>query len=175
MAHDYGYSQYDCDKDRRLLANIDDWQIFRDLIDDANRANVTFYPVDSRGLAAMDNLIIADLPPNVDQAMLKNRIETLRTLATDTDGIAVVDTNDLEKGLRRVVDDLTSYYLLGYYSTNGKNDGKFRKITVRVKRPGSTSARGAAIARRRRTRSIAVASRRCSRNRTRRPRRCSWR
>jgi hypothetical protein len=136
MAHDYGYSQYDCDKDRRMLANIDDWQTFQDLIDDANRANVTFYPVDSRGLAAMDNLIIADLPPNVDQAMLKGRIESLRTLATDTDGIAVVDTNDLEKGLRRVVDDLTSYYLLGYYSTNGKNDGKFRKITVRVKRPG---------------------------------------
>jgi VWFA-related protein len=136
LAHDYGYSKYDCDKDRRLLANIDDWQTYQDLIDDANRSNVTFYPVDSRGLAAMDNLIIADLPPNVDQAMLKNRIETLRTLATDTDGIAVVDTNDLEKGLRRVVDDLTSYYLLGYYSTNGKNDGKFRKITVRVKRPG---------------------------------------
>jgi VWFA-related protein len=136
QAHNYGYSQYDCDKDRRLLANIDDWQTFRDLIDDANRSNVTFYPVDSRGLAAMDNLIIADLPPNIDQAMLKNRIETLRTLATDTDGIAVVDTNDLEKGLRRVVDDLTSYYLLGYYSTNGKNDGKFRKITVHVKRPG---------------------------------------
>src|SRR3954469_21521659 len=84
----------------------------------------------------MDNLIIADLPPNVDQATLKNRIETLRTLALDTDGIAVVDTNDLDKGLRRVVDDLTSYYLLGYYSTNPKADGKFRKITVHVKRPG---------------------------------------
>jgi VWFA-related protein len=136
MAHDYGYSQYDCDKDRRMLANIDDWQTYQDLVDDANRSNVTFYPVDSRGLAAMDNLIIDDVPPNIDQAMLKNRIETLRTLATDTDGIAVVETNDLEKGLRRVVDDLTSYYLLGYYSTNQKNDGKFRKITVRVKRPG---------------------------------------
>jgi VWFA-related protein len=136
MAQDYGYSQYDCDKDRRMLANLDDWQTYRDLIDDANLANVTFYPVDSRGLAAMDNLISADLPANVDQAMLKHRIETLRTLATDTDGLAVVDTNDLDKGLRRVVDDLTSYYLLGYYSTNGKNDGKFRKITVRVKRPG---------------------------------------
>ena len=39
-------------------------------------------------------------------------------------------------GCRRIVDDLTSYYLLGYYSTNSKPDGRFRKITVRVKRPG---------------------------------------
>jgi VWFA-related protein len=133
---DYGYSSYDCDADRQLLANIDNWQAFQDLVDDANRANVTFYPVDSRGLAAMDNLIISDLPPNVDQAMLKGRVESLRTLASDTDGLAVVETNDLEKGLKRVVDDLTSYYLLGYYSTNPKTDGRFRKITVRVKRQG---------------------------------------
>lgn len=133
---DYGYSQYDCDTDRQMLANIDDWQTFQDVVDEANRANVTFYPVDSRGLAAMDNLIIADVPPSVDQRMLSNRIETLRTLAADTDGLAVVETNDLEKGLKKVVDDLTSYYLLGYYSSNPKPDGKFRKITVRVKRPG---------------------------------------
>src|SRR5207247_7248766 len=43
--------------------------------------------------------------------------------------------NDLARGLKRVVDDLTSYYLRGYYST-GKLDGRFHAIKVRVKRPG---------------------------------------
>ena len=52
------------------------------------------------------------------------------------DGLAVVNSNDLEKGLRRMADDLTSYYLLGYYSTNAKLDGRFRQIRVEVNRPG---------------------------------------
>ena len=63
-------------------------------------------------------------------------IETLRTLADATDGIAVLNNNDLDTGLRRISDDLSSYYLLGYYSTNGKLDGRFHSIKVRVKRPG---------------------------------------
>lgn len=58
------------------------------------------------------------------------------TLALNTDGIALVNSNDLRKQLRRVADDLTSYYLMGYYSTNSKPDGKFRYIKVRSKRPG---------------------------------------
>src|SRR5207247_1266411 len=58
-----------------------------------------------------------------------------RTLADATDGLAIVDTNLLDAGLRRIVADLTSYYLLGYYSS-AKLDGKFHTITVRVKRPG---------------------------------------
>jgi hypothetical protein len=60
----------------------------------------------------------------------------LRTLADATDGMAIIDTNNLEKGLLRVADDLTSYYLLGYYSTNSKLDGQYRRINVKVKRPG---------------------------------------
>src|SRR5439155_4609508 len=59
----------------------------------------------------------------------------LRTLAENTDGLAIVNSNDLAGGFKRVVDDLSSYYLLGYYST-GKLDGKFHSISVRVKRPG---------------------------------------
>jgi hypothetical protein len=66
--------------------------------------------------------------------MLQARLTSLRTLAEATDGLAIVDSNDLAGGLKRVVADLTSYYLLGYYST-GKLDGKFHAITVRVKRP----------------------------------------
>jgi len=46
-----------------------------------------------------------------------------------------VSSNDLARSFRRIVDDLSSYYLLGYYS-NGKLDGRFHTISVRVKRPG---------------------------------------
>src|SRR5262249_18789984 len=58
-----------------------------------------------------------------------------QTLAENTDGLAIVNSNNLSRGFKRVVDDLSSYYLLGYYST-GKLDGKFHAISVRVKRPG---------------------------------------
>ena len=76
------------------------------------------------------------LPSIVDHAMLRERIEVMRTLAGNTDGIAVVNSNDLDVGMRRISDDLTSYYLLGYYSTNAKQDGGFRALKVKVKQPG---------------------------------------
>jgi VWFA-related protein len=133
-----GGSMYDCDADRQRLAYMDNERYFREILDDANRANASFYPVDPRGLPVFDNPIGPDAPPpvNVDASMLKTRQESLRTLAVATDGIAVMNSNDIERGLRRVVADLNSYYLLGYYSTNTKFDGRFRSIKVRVKRPG---------------------------------------
>jgi VWFA-related protein len=130
------YSQATCERDRQNLAQLDNWQTFMDLLDRANRSNVSFYPIDSRGLPASDSPIEADVPPAVDQRLLSTRIETLRTLADATDGLAVVNNNNIEKGMQRVIDDLTSYYLLGYYSSNRKLDGRFRSIKVRVKRPG---------------------------------------
>lgn len=130
------YSRVDCESDRQMLAHLDNWQDFRDLLDVANRSNVSFYPIDSRGLPASDAEIYENVTPAADQRMLRQRVETLRTLADSTDGLAVVENNDLERGVRRIVDDLTSYYLLGYYSTNAALDGKFRSIKVRVKRPG---------------------------------------
>jgi len=133
-----GESKEACDTDRMRLGLIDDDRFFRDILDDANRANATFYPVDPRGLAVFDNSLGPSPPPTiaVDAQMLKNRLESLRVLALNTDGIAVVDTNDLDQGLKRIADDLTSYYLLGYYSSNAKLDGAFRTIKVRVTRPG---------------------------------------
>jgi VWFA-related protein len=127
-----------CDRERMYLASIDNDDYFRYLLDVANRNNASFYPVDPRGLAAFDYPIGPEAPPpiTIDSAHLRQRIETLRVLAENTDGIAVVNHNDLDRGLRRIADDLTSYYLLGYYSSNTKLDGQFRRITVRVKRPG---------------------------------------
>ena len=128
----------ECERDLMELAMADNAQMFRDLFGEANRANVSFYPIDPRGLAAFDTPIGPEPPlgPSADYAQLRTRSESLRTLAINTDGIALIGNNDLKKQLRRVADDLTSYYLMGYYSTNSKLDGKFRNITVRSRRPG---------------------------------------
>jgi VWFA-related protein len=133
-----------CSIDRINLAQIDDDRLFKDIMDEANRANATFYPIDPRGLAVFDTPIVRTdvpgppppmTPPSVDQSMLRGRITSLRTLAESTDGLAIVDSNDLAGGLKRIVDDTSAYYLLGYYSS-GKLDGKFHSISVKIKRPG---------------------------------------
>ena len=131
-----------CTADRVRLANIDHSRDFRDLINDANRSNASFYTIDPRGLATFDtpmgraDEIGAPLSVAEDQQSLSRRLGSLTDLASGTDGIALTNSNDLTAGLRRIADDLSSYYLLGYYSTNGKLDGRYRSITVRVKRPG---------------------------------------
>lgn len=134
----YGATKYKCDTDRMRLASTDHERFFRDVMHEANRFNASFYPIDPRGLAAFDHPINREAPPPlaVDRAMLASRLDSLRTLAENTDGLAVMSANDLDASLKRIADDLTSYYLLGYYSTNPKLDGGFRRITVRVKRPG---------------------------------------
>jgi VWFA-related protein len=136
-----------CDGDRMSLASLDDANHYETLIQLANRANVSFYPVDPRGLVVWDTQIDAMRtgkppagqtilpPPSVDGANLRARQNSLRDLAVTTDGVAVVNAADLDAGMRRVTDDLSSYYLLSYYS-NGKLDGKFHSIRVRIKRPG---------------------------------------
>ena len=132
-------SRHECDVLRQQLAYIDNWQTYRDLMDLANRSNVSFYPVDPRGLAAIDTPVGLGrdvLPPHLETRLVQERVENLRTLARETDGLAVVDTNDLDRGIGRIVDDLTSYYLIGYYTSNPELDGKYRRIEVRSKRPG---------------------------------------
>ncbi len=134
-----GASQSDCDAARIELALMDNRRRLRDLTGDANRANVTFYPVYPRGLQATDTPMAVHASPQQTQASTRTvsaHLDQLRELAENTDGLAVVNQNDIEGAMRRIVSDLTSYYLLGYYSTNTKADGKFRTITVRVKRPG---------------------------------------
>jgi hypothetical protein len=76
-----------------------------------------------------------DTPAN-DLRNLTARHNSLRELAENTDGVAVVNQNNIEPAMQRIVSDLSSYYLVGYYSSNTRLDGKFREITVRVKRPG---------------------------------------
>jgi VWFA-related protein len=133
-----GMTKTECDTQRMALANMDNDRYFRDLLDIANRANASFYPIDPRGLAAVDAPIgpKPPPPPQVDQAILRRKLDVMQTLAINTDGLAVINSNDIDRGLKRIAADLTSYYLLGYYSTNARLDGRFRTIKVRVKPPG---------------------------------------
>jgi len=107
------------------LLSLDDEQRFRDLIDQAKKSNVVFYPINPEGLEA-PNAIVG--MPGINQ-----RTDALLTLADNTDGKAIVNTNDLNAGVARIVTDLSAYYLIGYYSTNAKQDGRLRQIKVTVK------------------------------------------
>ncbi len=134
----YEEQRYGCEKDRAMLAQLDDWRTFQEMLRDANRSNVSFYPIDPRGLVVFDNPIgpRTPPPPSEDFKQLSSRQDNIRWMATETDGLAVINQTDLQKGFRQIAADLTSYYLMGYYSSNTALDGKYRRITVRVKRPG---------------------------------------
>ena len=99
-----------CDQDRLALAGIDDSRRYLDILRVANRSNASFYPIEPRGLVVFDTDIGPNPPPpvNVDFDMLRQRHETLKTAALNTDGIAVMDSNDINAGLQRVVTDLSS-------------------------------------------------------------------
>lgn len=118
----------------------------RSTVDNANRSNMSIYTIDSRGLVA--------LPPGggassrsaggrgmfSGAAMMRQRSnlsssqETLTTLAHDTGGQAFTDNNDLSLAIKQVQKDTNVYYVLGYLSSNPKQDGKYRKIRVEVTR-----------------------------------------
>ncbi len=119
----------------------------RDMLAAATRANVAIYGVDPRGLgASFDNLIEVQSFPDdtslgLGQSALFNETrlgqDSLRTMSDETGGFAVVNRNDFANAFQRIVDDNSSYYVMGYYSTNDRRDGRFRRIEVRVKdRPG---------------------------------------
>jgi VWFA-related protein len=108
----------------------------REVTDAANRNNTTIYTVDPRGLANFEFGLDRNVSPESDRAVLNSTMDTLRQLADDTDGRAIVNQNDLDRGLRQVVRDTSAYYLLGYSSIQAPADGKFHEIKVRVRRPG---------------------------------------
>ena len=131
-----------CDTARLRLALLDNESDYRRLLDRANRETVSFYPIDPRGLAVFDTPIDAVSPTGAgrggvidEMGRVQERLETLHNLASATDGF-VSESNDFNASMKRIADDLSEYYLLGYNSTNAKLDGKFRRITVRVRRPG---------------------------------------
>ena len=122
----------------------------RAVINAANRANTSIYPIDSRGLSALPPggsfgggrgggrggggaSVFSGRSMLSQFSSLNASQETLTTLAADTGGEAFLDTNDFGPAFRRVQGDMSAYYLLGYNSSNTAQDGKYRKIAVRLK------------------------------------------
>jgi VWFA-related protein len=120
----------------RFFSDADLQSEMRDVFNAANRANTAIYALDPRGLAPFEFDISEGVGQRTDQSMLNATMDTLRSLAEETDGRAIVNRNDLEAGLKQVVRDTSAYYLIGYNSTQAPADGKFHEIKVRVKRPG---------------------------------------
>lgn len=123
-----------CERERVMLAFIDHQVEFRQLLQRANRANVSFYPIDARGLIVFDQPTRFDLPMDVDNAWLRRRHDDLKMMAEQTDGVAVLDTGNIAGAMQKMFADVGSYYLATYYSSNPKLDGRFRRIRVEVKR-----------------------------------------
>ena len=121
----------------RRLAETDYSHKFDDLITLARGSNVAFYPI------AVPVLVPAlpiprgmPLPPGTP--MQRVRVDGgLGMLASGTDGLMIPADATLNRGLQRMVKDVTAHYLLGYYSSNTKADGKIRTIKVRLKKDGS--------------------------------------
>lgn len=117
-------------------ASMDLENDLRDIYAVANRNNTAIYTIDPRGIATSEFSIEQNIGGATDRMYLSSTIETLRTLALNTDGRAIVNRNDLAIGMKQIVRDASAYYLLGYNSTFTATDGKFHEIKVRVKRPG---------------------------------------
>jgi VWFA-related protein len=113
-------------------------------INAAVRANVAFFPIDARGLVAQvpggdatqSGAVGSGLHSGAAQRSQKDAFqdtqETLYTLAADTGGKALLDSNDLGLGFRQVQEQINSYYILAYESTNAAEDGKYRRIQVKL-------------------------------------------
>jgi VWFA-related protein len=111
-------------------------------IDSAIRAGVSFWPIDARGLVAQAPLGDATKgsPGNIGMysgtsaLAVTNNFEqsqdTLYALAGDTGGKALLDYNDLAKGIVEAQRAFSSYYIIGYYTSNGAQDGKFRRVKI---------------------------------------------
>ena len=111
-------------------------------IAEASRANVSYYAVDPRGLSGFEDAIeIQSLPEDNSLGMhtmldeMRNAQDSLRSLAEETGGFAAINRNDYRETFAKIIEDNSSYYVLGYYS-DARRDGKFRPIDVRVKHPG---------------------------------------
>jgi VWFA-related protein len=135
-------------------------------ISEANRANVSVYAVDARGLSTTSTLAAArdtlqeavstsmrqqmtrgflpvsreeaTIDDNAEAAIRMDPIGTLGELATSTGGLLITNTNDVRAGIARAVGDLRGYYEIAYSPSNREFDGKFRRIALKVNRPGVT-------------------------------------
>lgn len=101
----------------------------------ANRANVTMYTIDPRGLVGMSD-IDEQVDPTQWNDFIRKSQDSLRVIADETGGVAVVNQNDFGKALKRIDAETSDYYVLGYYSKNPDVTKRRRTIEVRILRQG---------------------------------------
>jgi VWFA-related protein len=116
---------------------------FRDVARAAREANVAIYFIDARGLEVAPSQFTAQSigptdPRDIGAAFAGIQLEAAGavSVAEESGGFAVLNNNDLSSGFRRIAAESRQYYLLGYVSSNAKRDGRFRRIEVKVTRPG---------------------------------------
>jgi len=124
------------------LNGVDNQAQLRATTNAAIRANVALHPIDARGLVAQAPLGDATRPSPGGLGMFSGQLaqnaitsfqrsqDTLYALAKDTGGHALFDYNDLAQGIVQAAESVTSYYILGYYSTHPANDGRFHRVRV---------------------------------------------
>ena len=103
----------------------------------ANRANTTIYTIDPRGLVAG-----SDIDETVDPSEWSNYVrksqDSMRVLAEETGGVAVVNMNNFDKALQQIDAASSDYYVLGYYSSNPDPTKRRRQVEVKVMRKPAT-------------------------------------
>lgn len=121
---------------QQLMADADLYSDMNRMYGEINRQNTSVYPVDPRGLAAFEYDINQGVGLQTDAKSLRDTLDSLHSIAANTDGRAIVNRNDLAGGMKQIIRDSSGYYLLGYNSSQAPMDGKFHSIKVSVKRRG---------------------------------------
>ena len=122
---------YRTQQSSQMLAESDLVRELAELTRAANRSNATFYTIDPRGLVAGQDM---DQEVNTQDwnNYLRDTQNSLRILAEETGGIAVVNQNDFDKALKRIDAETSDYYVLGYYSKNPDPLKRTRRIEVKA-------------------------------------------
>jgi VWFA-related protein len=121
---------------QKLMAQSDVNYDMTQVFNTCNRQNTSIYAVDPRGLAPFEYGINEGIGLQQDANDLRAALDSLRVLASNTDGRAIVNRNDLAAGMTQIMRDTSSYYLIGYNSSEAPTDGKFHEIKVQVRRKG---------------------------------------
>jgi VWFA-related protein len=120
-------------KQSETFADADLARELGELTRQANRANVTVYTIDPRGLVGMSDIDEQVDPQQWGEYVRKSQ-DSLRIIAEETGGLAVVNQNDFSKALKRIDAETSDYYVLGYYSKNPDATQRRRVIDVKVTR-----------------------------------------
>jgi VWFA-related protein len=125
-------------KQSETFADADLARELGELTRQANRSNVTMYTIDPRGLVGMGD-IDEQVDPQQWNEYIRKSQDSLRVIAEETGGIAIVNQNDFSKALKRIDAETSDYYVLGYYSKNPDASKRRRQVEVKVARKGAST------------------------------------